>query len=114
MKTIIAFIRASKEESVRQALHEMPGVSGATFSDVRGFGRGRGHDRTKGAFDEAVVGTLPKVRVDLMVNDEHAESIALGIAAAARTGNRGDGKIYVLPVESSLRISTGERGPAAV
>jgi len=114
VKTIVAFIRPSKEEPVREALHDLNGVSGATFSDVRGFGRGRGHDHSPGSSDEAVVGTLPKVRVEVMVSADHADAVAAAIAAAARTGNRGDGKVYVLPVESALRISTGETGVFAV
>ena len=108
MKSIVAFIRPSKEESVREALHDAPGVVGATFFDVRGFGRGRG--QTSAALAEAVVGTLPKVRVDVMVPDEHADTVSKVIAQAARTGNRGDGKVYILPVESALRIRTGESG----
>lgn len=114
MKTIVAFIRPSKEEPVREALHDLLGVSGATFSDVRGFGRGRGHEHGKGELDEAVVGTLPKVRVEVMAAADHAEAVAAVIAAVAKTGNRGDGKVYVLPVESALRISTGEKGALAV
>lgn len=114
MKTIIAFIRPSKEEAVREALHELPSVTGASFADVRGFGRGRGHDHAKGTLDEALVGTLAKVRVDVMVSDNEAEAISKAIAKAARTGNRGDGKVYVLPVDSALRISTGETGTVAL
>ncbi|WP_415909257.1 P-II family nitrogen regulator [Oleiharenicola sp. Vm1] len=114
MKTIVAFIRSSKEEPVREALHDITGVSGATFSDVRGFGRGRGHDHSPGSSDEVVVGTLPKVRVEVMVSADHADAVAAAIASAARTGNRGDGKVYVLPVESALRISTGEIGASAL
>lgn len=110
VKNIVAFIRPAKEEAVREALHTLPGVTGATFADVRGFGRGRGHHQTRGAFDEAVVGTLPKVRVDVVVADEHVCATRDAIASAARTGNRGDGKIYVFPGESGLRISTGESG----
>ena len=113
MKTIVAFIRPSKEESVRDALHSAPGVTGATFADVRGFGRGRGLDQTKGALTEAVLGTLPKVRVDVMVPDEHADTVGKIIATAAHTGSRGDGKVYILPIETALRISTGESGTVA-
>lgn len=113
MKAVIAFIRTTKEEAVREALHNHAGVTGATFSDVRGFGRGRGHDHSKGAVDEAVVGTLAKVRVDVMVSDGHAIGVRDAIASAARTGNRGDGKVYILPLDSALRISTGEYGPQA-
>ena len=114
MKTIVAFIRPSKEEAVREALHDLAAVTGASFVDVRGFGRGRGHEHSKGALDEAVVGTLAKVRVDVMALDEAADAISNAIAKAARTGNRGDGKVYVLPVDSALRISTGETGASAI
>lgn len=110
MKAIVAFIRPTKEESVREVLHTLPGVTGATFSDVRGFGRGHNH----GALDEAVVGTRPKVRVEVMIADEYADSTCRAIASVAQTGNRGDGKVYVLPGESSLRISTGETGVVAI
>lgn len=111
MKAIVAFIRPTKEEAVREALHEQAGVTGATFSDVRGFGRGRGHEDARSAQEETVVGTLPKVRVDVMVADEHAPGVRKAIATAAHTGNRGDGKVYILPADSALRISTGECGP---
>lgn len=114
MKTIVAFIRPSKEEPVREALHDLLGVTGATFSDVRGFGRGRSRDPNRRPSEEAVLGTLPKVRVEVMAAADHAEAVAAAIAAVAKTGNRGDGKVYVLPVESALRISTGEIGALAV
>lgn len=114
MKAIVAFIRSSKEEAVRETLHGLTAVTGASFSDVRGFGRGRGHDHTKSALDEAVFGTLPKVRVDVMVQDDDADAVAKAIAKAAHTGNRSDGKVYVFPLESALRISTGETGEVAV
>lgn len=114
MKAIVAFIRPSKEEAVREALHNLPVVTGASFVDVRGFGRGRGHDHARASIDEAVVGTKPQVRVDVMAPDENAEAVGHAIAEAAHTGNRGDGKVYILPAESALRISTGETGVRAV
>lgn len=114
MKVIVAFIRPTKEEAVREILHNLPGVTGATFANVRGFGRGRGHSHSQSVSEEAVVGTLPKVRLDVMVADEHAETTQRAIASVAKTGNRGDGKVYILPVESALRISTGETGAIAV
>ena len=112
MKTIIAYIQPHREESVREALHLHPELGGASFINIRGFGRGRG--RTKEAQDEAMLGTLPKVRVEIMVNDDIAEQVVNAIAKAAHTGRQGDGKVYVLPLESALRISTGERGGTAV
>lgn len=109
MKTIVAFIRPAKEEAVREALHDVPGVTGASFSDVRGFGRGRSHE---GAKD--LVGVAPRVRVEVIVNDHVAEAVESAIATAAHTGHRGDGKIYVLPLATARRISTGQVGTEAV
>ncbi len=109
MKTIVAFIRPTKEEAVREALHEVPGITGVSLSDVRGFGRGRSH---VGAED--IVGVAPRVRVEVMVNDHLAEAVESAIATAAHTGHRGDGKIYVLPLASARRISTGQTGNEAV
>jgi nitrogen regulatory protein P-II 1 len=113
MKLIIAYIRPSKEESVREALHSVPGLTGASFSDVRGFGRGRGHSSAE-AEHEAVVGTLPRIRVEVMVSDTAHQAAERAIATAAHTGQRGDGKIYVLPIGSARRISTGESGDTAI
>lgn len=109
MKVIVAFIRPAKEEAVREALHELPGLTGASFSDVRGFGRGRSHDG-----DEDIVGAAPRVRVEVMVNDLLAATVESTIAVTAHTGLRGDGKIYVLPLSEARRISTSETGAAAI
>ncbi|MBL9219396.1 MAG: P-II family nitrogen regulator [Opitutaceae bacterium] len=113
MKLIIAFIRPSKEEDVREALHAVPGLSGASFSDIRGFGRGRGHSFAE-AEREAVVGTLPRVRVEVMVPDAAQAAAEQAIASAAHTGQRGDGKIYALSLDSARRISSGETAETAV
>lgn len=113
MKLIIAFIRPSKEENVREALHAIPGLSGASFCDIRGFGRGRGHSSAE-AEREAVVGALPRVRVEVMVADTAQAAVEHAIAKAAHTGHRGDGKIYALPLNSARRISTNETGETAV
>lgn len=113
MKAIVAFIRPSKEEAVREALHGIPGLSGASFSDMRGFGRGRGLNREE-ARDEAVVGALHRVRVEVMVSDATATLVEKAILAAAHTGQRGDGKLYILPLGAARRISTGESGNTAV
>lgn len=113
MKQIIAFIRPSKEDEVCQALHAVQGLSGASFSDVRGFGRGR-HGRTEQDIHEAVAGALPQVRVDVMVPGALAHKVAALIAHAAHTGNRGDGKVYVVPLESATRVSTLESGSDAI
>lgn len=113
MKLIIAFIRPSKEEDVREALHAIPGLSGGSFSDIRGFGRGRGHSHAE-VEQEAVVGALPRIRVEVMVSDAIQSVVEKAIAVAAHTGQRGDGKIYALPLDSARRISTGETAEAAV
>jgi nitrogen regulatory protein P-II 1 len=113
VKAIVAFIRPSKEEAVREALHGIPGLSGASFSDMRGFGRGRGLNREE-ARDEAVVGSLHRVRVEVMVSDATAALVEQAILTAAHTGQRGDGKLYVLPLGTARRISTGENGDTAV
>ncbi len=113
MKLIIAFIRPSREEAVRDSLHAISGLSGASFTDIRGFGRGRGHSRSEGE-QEAVIGTLHRIRVEIMVTASIATIVEQAIASAAHTGQRGDGKIYTLPLESAQRISTGESGETAV
>lgn len=113
MKQVVAFIRPSKEDAVCQALHGISGISGASFSDIRGFGRGRA-DRSRRQIDEAIVGALPQVRVDIMVQAVVLDEVVAAIENNAFTGNRGDGKIYVVPIESAVRISTRETGPAAV
>ncbi len=114
MKTIVAFIRPSKEEAVRDALHNVTGLSGASFSDVRGFGRGGRHGHSPDEEAESLLGIVRKVRVEVMVPDERVVALTRAIAAAAHTGNRGDGKVYVMPLESALRVSSGETGETAV
>lgn len=113
MKVVIAFIRPSKEEAVVEALHAVEGLTGASFAHIHGFGRGRG-DRSRREVDEALTGTLPAVRVDVMTSDALAPKVVAVITEAAHTGNRGDGKVYVLPVESAVRVSTREHGESAV
>ncbi len=113
MKVVVAFIRRSKEEAVTEALHAIEGLSGASFVHIRGFGRGRG-DRSRRELDEAITGTLPQVRVDVMTSDELAPKVVKVITEIAHTGNRGDGKVYVLSLESAVRISTRENGDTAV
>lgn len=111
MKQIIAFIQPFKEAEVMQALHQVSGLSGATFADVKGFGRGRPRDQPT---PEILHGTAARVQVEVMVRDEIAEAVVHAIREAAHTGGRGDGKIYVLPMDRALRISTGEEGDDAV
>ncbi len=109
MKVIVAFIRPAKEEAVREALHELPGLTGASFSDVRGFGRGRSH-----VGDEDIVGAALRVRVEVMADDLLADNVESTIASVAHTGKRGDGMVYVLPLAAARRISTGEVGADGV
>jgi len=112
MKLVIGIIKPFKLDEVREALAEV-GVSGITVSEVKGFGRQKGHTELyRGA--EYVVDFLPKVRVDAVVDDNLVESVVEAIENAARTGKIGDGKIFVLPVEQVIRIRTGETGAAAL
>ena len=112
MKLIIAIIKPFKLDEVREALAEV-GVTGITVSEVKGFGRQKGHTELyRGA--EYVVDFLPKVRVDAVVDDALVERAVEAIENSARTGKIGDGKIFVTPVEQVIRIRTGETGPAAL
>jgi nitrogen regulatory protein PII len=113
MKQIIAFIRPTKEEAVCEALHAIPGVTGASFTPIRGFGRGK-HDHSRREFDTAVVGSSPHLRLDIMVSSLVADQVVRAIVDTAHTGNRGDGKVYILSLENAARISTKEFGAAAV
>ena len=110
MKQVIAFIQPFRVEKVIDALHGVTGLSGATVTEVRGFGRGRG----KHAGPEALFGTVPRARIDVMVKDGLVDLVVAVIRDTAHTGNRGDGKVFVLPVERAMRISTGEEGEDAV
>jgi len=112
MKLIIAVIKPGKLEEVRGALVDM-GVQGMTVSEVRGFGRQRGHKELyRGA--EYEVEYLPKVKIELVVDDGEAAKAAEAISEAAKAGAIGDGKIFILPVEQAVRIRTGETGAAAL
>jgi nitrogen regulatory protein P-II 1 len=112
MKLITAIIRPFKLEEVREALAQA-GVTGLTVTEVKGYGRQKGHTELyRGA--EYVVEFLPKVKVEILVSDERAAAIAKAIEDAARSGQIGDGKIFILPVEEALRIRTGERGSSAL
>jgi len=112
MKKIEAIIKPFKLDEVKEALHEI-GVSGITVTEAKGFGRQKGHTELyRGA--EYVVDFLPKVKLDVVVNDDIAERALEAIANAARTDRIGDGKIFVTPVETALRIRTGERDEDAV
>ena len=112
MKKIEAIIKPFKLDDIKATLGEL-GISGMTVSEVRGFGRQKGHTELyRGA--EYVVDFLPKVRVEIVVTDEDAERVSLALAEAAQTGKIGDGKIFVTAVIDAIRIRTSERGNAAL
>jgi nitrogen regulatory protein PII len=112
MKMITAIIKPFKLDDVRRAVADI-GIQGITATDVKGFGRQRGHTELyRGA--EYVVDFLPKVKIELAVPDEVVDQIVEAIMDAARTGKIGDGKIFVSDIEQAVRIRTGETGSAAV
>lgn len=112
MKKIEAIIKPHKLEELKKALHDL-GVEGMTVSEVKGFGRQKGHTEIyRGA--EYTVGFLPKVRIETIVTDGMSDRTMATIMAACRTGNIGDGKIFVLPVNEVHRIRTGETGNSAL
>jgi nitrogen regulatory protein P-II 1 len=112
MKLITSIIKPFKLDEVREALAEV-GVTGLTVTEVKGFGRQKGHTELyRGA--EYVVDFLPKVKVEAVVSDDRVESAIEAITKAARTGKIGDGKIFVTAVEQVIRIRTGETDNAAV
>ncbi len=112
MKLIQAIIKPFKLDDVREALTEI-GVTGMTATEVKGFGRQKGHTELyRGA--EYVVDFLPKVKLELVINDDQVDMAIEAIQKAAHTGKIGDGKIFVMPVEQVMRIRTGEQGQAAV
>ena len=112
MKKIEAIIKPFKLDEVKEALHEV-GVSGITVTEAKGFGRQKGHTELyRGA--EYVVDFLPKVKLEVIVDDALAANVVEAISTAAQTGRIGDGKIFVIPVESALRIRTGETDSAAI
>jgi nitrogen regulatory protein P-II 2 len=112
MKLISAIIKPFKLDDVREALSEI-GVQGITVTEVKGFGRQKGHTELyRGA--EYVVDFLPKVKLDVAVDDGIVEQVIESIRNAANTGKIGDGKIFVYPVEQVIRIRTGESGPEAL
>jgi nitrogen regulatory protein P-II 1 len=112
MKKIEAIIKPFKLDEVREALGEA-GIQGVTITEVKGFGRQKGHaELYRGA--EYVVDFLPKVKLEVVCTDEMVHQVLETIENAARTGRIGDGKIFVTNVEEVVRIRTGERGPAAI
>ena len=112
MKLIIAIIKPFKLEEVKQGLSEV-GVEGMTVTEVKGFGRQKGHTEIyRGS--EYTVDFLPKVKIEIVVADEIVGKAVDAIVKAAKTGKIGDGKVFVAPIEEAVRIRTDERGEAAV
>ncbi len=112
MKLIIAIVKPFKLDDVRNALSDI-GVQGITVTEVKGFGRQKGHTELyRGA--EYVVDFLPKVKVEVAVSDEMADKALEAITASANTGKIGDGKIFIMNLESAVRIRTGEMGSEAL
>ncbi len=112
MKQVTAIIKPFKLDEVREALAEV-GVNGLTVTEVKGFGRQKGHTELyRGA--EYVVDFLPKIRVEMVVADALVDDVIEAVLKAARTGKIGDGKIFVSPIEQAIRIRTGESGDTAL
>jgi len=112
MKKLEAIIKPFKLEEVKEALAEI-GVEGMTVTEVKGFGRQKGHTEIyRGS--EYTVDFLPKIKLEIVLSDEKCDTAVAAIIKAARTGKIGDGKIFVLPVEDAIRIRTNERAEAAV
>ena len=112
MKKIEAIIKPFKLDEVKDALHEI-GLQGITVTEAKGFGRQRGHTELyRGA--EYVVDFLPKVKIEIILEETQVEHAVEAIQQAARTGRIGDGKIFITSVEEVIRIRTGERGPEAI
>ena len=108
MKLVTAVIKPHQLDAVKEALHAM-GVSGMTVSEVQGYGRQKGHTEVyRGA--EYTVEFLPKIRVDILIDEIDAEKVVDAVVAASRTGKIGDGKVWVTSVEEVIRVRTGERG----
>ncbi len=112
MKLVTAIIKPFKLDDVREALSEI-GVQGVTVTEVKGFGRQKGHTELyRGA--EYVVDFLPKVKLEVVVGDEMADKVVESVSKAAQTGKIGDGKIFIADVEQAVRIRTGETGDEAL
>ena len=112
MKKIEAIVKPFKTEAVKEALAEV-GVEGMTLSEVKGFGRQKGHSEIyRGS--EYTVDFLPKVKFEIVVDDDRAQRVVEAILQSARTGKIGDGKVFVTEVEEAIRIRTDERGGEAV
>ena len=112
MKLVIAIIKPFKLDDVRSALSEI-GVQGMTVCEVKGFGRQKGHTELyRGA--EYVVDYIPKVKIEIAVDDDRLDAVLDAVIESARTGKIGDGKIFVMPLENAIRVRTGETGANAL
>jgi nitrogen regulatory protein PII len=112
MRSVEAIIKPFKLDEVKEALHDI-GIQGMTVTEVKGFGRQKGHTELyRGA--EYVVDFLPKIKIEIAVPDEMTDKVVQAVVGAANTGRIGDGKIFVLPMEEVIRIRTGERGQDAL
>ena len=112
MKLVVAIVKPFKVDDVKTAIQDF-GVQGLTMTEVQGFGRQRGHTEVcRGA--EYTIDLVPKVKLEILVEDADAAAVAEKIVDAARTGKIGDGKVWILPVEGLIRIRTGEAGSDAL
>lgn len=112
LKKIEAIIKPFKLDDVKEALNEV-GVQGMTISEVKGYGRQKGHKEIyRGA--EYVVDFIPKIKIEVVVTEEQIGPVIEKICSAANTGKLGDGKIFVIPVEQAIRVRTGEKGKDAI
>jgi len=112
MKLVVAVIKPFKLDEVKDALKDL-GVTGLTVSDAQGFGRQRGHTEVyRGG--EYTIDFVPKVRVEILVEDGDVERVVHSLLGSAQTGKIGDGKIWVVPIDNTWRIRTGESGPDAL
>ena len=112
MKKIEAIIKPFKLDDVKEALNEI-GIQGMTISEVKGYGRQKGHKEIyRGA--EYVVDFIPKIKIEIVVDSQRGDEVVEAIRKAANMGKIGDGKIFVLPVEEAIRVRTGERGIDAI
>jgi nitrogen regulatory protein P-II 1 len=112
MKKIEAIVRHNKVDAVKEALTKV-GITGMTVTEVRGFGRQRGHQETyRGT--EYTVDFVPKAKIEVVVGDDLADKALTAVVEAARTGQVGDGKVFVVPLSNIVRVRTGESGAAAI
>jgi nitrogen regulatory protein P-II 1 len=112
MKLIVAIVKPFKLDDVKERLKAL-NINGMTITEAQGFGRQRGHTEVyRGA--EYEVDFVPKLRVEVLVDDQQVDEVVDAVVAAAQTGKIGDGKVWVIPVEQVVRVRTGERGPDAI